>query len=254
MPARWRGAVLGAIALGAAVSCSRDEPSSPPPSGEALRVLFIGNSLTAANNLPRMVERLAAASGLDIATVTATESGFALEDHWTMGTALDRVREGGFDVVVLQQGPSSLASSRANLREWTQQWAGEVRAIGAIPALYSVWPEAARMHAFGDVSESYRLAAEDVGGLWLPVGDVWLETWERLPSAPLYGPDQFHPSASGTYAAAVVIVSVLAERRATTLSSSTGVVESHLGSLNASVAGTIRSAAQAVLLRAGIVP
>jgi hypothetical protein len=35
-----------------------------------------------------------------------------------------------------------------------------------------VWPESYRPQAFPDVSDSYRLAAEDVGGILLPAGDA----------------------------------------------------------------------------------
>ena len=49
--------------------------------------------------------------------------GFALEDHWAEGSALEALRAGGWDAVVLQQGPSSLPESGANLTEWAARWA-----------------------------------------------------------------------------------------------------------------------------------
>src|SRR5580765_6945801 len=65
-------------------------PSPGPSNGDAsVRVLFIGNSLTDANNLPAMVESL---SNHESATRTSTASvvfgGFSLEDHWNEGSAL----------------------------------------------------------------------------------------------------------------------------------------------------------------------
>ena len=117
----------------------------------------------------------------------------ALIDHWDFGTARSEVRDGHYDVVILQQGSSSLPENRDSLRLWTRMWAPEIRKAGGRPALYAVWPEKARMYAFPDVSESYRLAAEDVDGLFMPVGDTWLETWNIHPDAQLYGGDEFHP-------------------------------------------------------------
>src|SRR5690349_6806213 len=81
-----------------------------------LRVLFVGNSLTAANDLPALVHALAAVSaGPAIETGTVTLGGYALEDHWTNGEARHALDSGDWDVVVLQQGPSSLPESRTNL-------------------------------------------------------------------------------------------------------------------------------------------
>ena len=70
-----------------------------------------------------------------------------------------------------------------------------------MPGLYAVWPDKSRIFAFPDVAESYRLAAEAVDGLFFPVGDAWFETWKAIPTAPLYGTDDFHPAVAGTYAA-----------------------------------------------------
>jgi hypothetical protein len=72
-------------------------------------------------------------------------------------------------------------------------------------ALYMVWPESYRREAFPDVSASYRLAAQDVGGILLPAGDAWNAAWRRRPSLSLYGGDGFHPSMAGSYLAALTI-------------------------------------------------
>jgi hypothetical protein len=84
-----------------------------------------------------------------------------------------------------------------------------IRAAGGVPALYAPWPSEQRAFDFPRVSESYRLAAEDVNGVFLPAGDAWLRTWEQDQSVPLYDDDRFHPSVQGTYAAAVVIAARL---------------------------------------------
>jgi len=106
---------------------------------------------------------------------------------------------------MLQQGPSSLPESRVNLRDWTRRFAERIRAVGAEPALFTVWPPGDRRAFFGDVIESYRLATQDVRGVLLPVGQAWLDAWARDAGLPLYGPDDFHPSVEGTYLAALVI-------------------------------------------------
>ena len=173
------------------------------------RLLFIGNSLTEANNLPSIVCRLAAAGGHQATCDAVLGGGYALEDHFAEGVAQQKLARERWTIVVLQQGPSSLDASRVNLRLWTARFAPLIAAAGARPALYAVWPEKARTFAFPQVSDSYRLAASDVGGLFFPAGDAWLAAWRRDPSLPLYSSDDFHPSLAGSYLAALVIYRVI---------------------------------------------
>ncbi len=173
------------------------------PSG--LRVLFIGNSLTATNDLPGMVKALidSAAAG-PVSVTTVAYPNFGLEDHWQSGQARQAIREGRWDVVVLQQGPSA-TEGRPSLLEYSDRFASDIRAQGAEPALYMVWPAKARSFDFDGVRESYRMAAERVGGLLLPVGDAWSIAWATDSALPLYGPDEFHPSPMGSYLGALVM-------------------------------------------------
>ena len=192
-----------------------DEPGPverPPALDDGDRVLMIGNSLTSANDLRGMVEALADSAGLNWQVEAITAGGGSLEDHWVRVTTRDRIRTGDWDIVVLQQGPSSLPESRANLRLWAANFDEEIRAAGARTALYEVWPESNRFEVFDRVRDSYALAAADVGGRFLAAGETWRAAWARDPSAALYGPDGFHPSVAGSYAAALAIVAGLSDR------------------------------------------
>ena len=172
----------------------------------ALRVLFIGNSLTAANDLPAMVESLARATGeRTLEWKAVLQPGASLEDQWQAGDAVRAIRSQPWDFVVLQQGPSSLPESRVLLRRDTARFAKVIREAGARPALYMVWPARNRSGDFDGVSISYRTAAKDVDGLIIPAGDAWREVWKRDKNAELYGGDGFHPSAEGSYVAALVM-------------------------------------------------
>lgn len=174
----------------------------PPPADR--RVLFVGNSLTAGNQLPLLVEALSVAGGRPLRVEWVTYGGVNLEDHWSRKTQ-DRITGSTWKYVVLQQGPSSLAEGRADLRKWTARFDPVIRQAGGTTALLMVWPESARRVAFPQVGESYRLAARDVGGVLLPAGDAWLAAWRRKPSLALYGPDAFHPTLAGSYVAALTI-------------------------------------------------
>jgi hypothetical protein len=170
-----------------------------------LRVLFVGNSLTTSNDLPAEVARLASASGRRLDHFTVAYPGFSLEDHWSYGASRTVLENGRWDVVVMQQGPSSLPESREHLRVWTARFAEAAREAGARPALLTVWPELARRSAITDVAASYRLAAEAAGAELFPAGEAWLAAWRCGLRPSLYGPDGFHPGRLGTYEAALVV-------------------------------------------------
>jgi len=186
------------------LACGGSDPVWPGDG--TLHVLFIGNSLTFYNDLPGMLHDLAQAdSGRVLEVRDLSQGGYALEDHWNDGWPRDVLAEGGWDVVILQQGPSSLPENRDNLVTWSKRWADAIRAQDGVPALYMVWPERARMSYFDDVSLSYRTAAEAAEALLFPAGDAWIAAWDEDPTLPLYGPDEFHPSAMGSYLAALTI-------------------------------------------------
>jgi hypothetical protein len=170
-----------------------------------LRILFIGNSLTATNDLPAVLEAFARAQGVTIETRTVAFPDHSLEDHWNRREARRAIADGGWDYVVLQQGPSAQRESQRLLREYTTRFAEEITRAGARPALFMVWPASGRINDLPGVIESYRTAAEDVDAVLLPAGDAWRRMWERDRTARLYGADGFHPSGLGTYLSALVM-------------------------------------------------
>lgn len=175
----------------------------PPEDGAAIRVLFIGNSLTYANDLPGLVAAVArAVGGPPISTRTVGFPNYSLEDHWNRGNALAAIDEGGWDYVVLQQGPSSLPESRAHLVHWSERFGERIRAAGATPVLYMVWPSSDRIAFFDAVRESYRAGAEAAAGEFVPAGEAWRAAWEEDPGLALYSGDGFHPSLTGSVLAA----------------------------------------------------
>jgi hypothetical protein len=173
-----------------------------------VRVLFIGNSLTYTNDLPAMVQTIAEAAGRTMAFGMAAAPNVSLEDHWRAGVERT-ILSAEADVVVMQQGPSSLPQNQEYLRVWTETLAPTIRTAGGVPALYMVWPEVTRTEAFGAVYQSYLGAATAVDGLFMPAGLAWVHAWNQVPDLQLYGSDGFHPSLLGSAVAALTIYRVL---------------------------------------------
>ena len=183
------------------------------PAPGALRVLFIGNSLTYHNNLPRTIAGLSASAGFTPCyCIAVAYPDFALLDHWLQGDAADVLEEQEFDFVVMQQGSSALPLSRDILVQYATLFAGLIRQNGATPVMYSVWPSDSRMFDFLAVGDSYRAAAEAINGIMAPAGGAWLAAWEQDATLPLYDQDGLHPSRMGTYLAALVLFERLYER------------------------------------------
>ena len=183
--------------------------TEPQLIGEGRRVLFIGNSYTYFADIPGLVQAMADSAGGDkIAIETVAGPDMALVDHWNEGTAKREIAEGGWEWVVLQQGPSSVQVNRDSLRTLTQMFGAEIAKVNAKPALFSAWPSATRLQDFDRAIESYSLAAADVSGILLPVAGSWKKAWETEPSLQMYA-DGLHPSAIGAYLAAATIYSKL---------------------------------------------
>ena len=211
-----RAPFVAAVAMALAFLSCRASPAGLPATG-GLRVLFVGNSLTYENDLPRTIADLAKSVGeTPLVYRTVANGGYSLEDHWNSGIAA-AIAKDDWELVVMQQGPSSLPENQEYLRVWTIRLDTATRAAGARSALYQVWPAYQYAASFTAVRDSYRNAALAVSGMFIPAGEAWVAAWARDPTLNLYGPDLFHPSPLGTYLTALVHFEMLYDRPATDL-------------------------------------
>jgi len=204
---RWSLAFALALPPFGCLSVSTGPSDDPVPDPAATtRILFVGNSLTYVNDLPGMVKALADSAGITgVQTAQIAKPDYALEDHWNDGQAGNVIGRGGWHLVVMQQGPSAVLANRANLRQWAATFADLIKSKAGAPAMYQVWPAQVNFSDFDASAESYRLAAQDINGLFLAAGNAWRAAWANDAGLPLYGPDGLHPSVTGTYLAALTI-------------------------------------------------
>lgn len=185
-------------------------PPPPPVVGTATRLLFVGNSLTYTYDVPRLVAQLAVAAGKQAPVIIARTAGnYGLEDHWADGVVQRDLRDGDFDVMILQQGPSTLASSGENLMQWVQTFATAASAVGTRVGVYAISAPVGADYGAGVAH--YRQAADAVSAAFYPASQAWLEAWNLDEAMPLYGGDSFHPSRHGAALNAMVIAALVFE-------------------------------------------
>lgn len=195
-----------ALFLALVLAVAAEGKPKPP-----LRVLFVGNSLTYSNDLPAMIVRIGALDDRRITTKMIAFPDYSLEDHLREGRVQRALLDSQWDVVVLQQGPSSLAESR-------RQLVRDVKALHALPgvrtgvaiAVLMVWPPRQRQHVWRDVAEAHRLAAEAVDGTLIAAGAAIHSAVTRDASLQLLSADGFHPTVTGTYLVALTAYRTLA--------------------------------------------
>jgi hypothetical protein len=190
------------------------------PPGAPRAILFIGNSLTYANDLPAMVRRVGEAAGNDLRVDLAAGPDMAVIDHTLEGSdALRKIAGGRWDVVVLQQGPTPAGICRDTLIIAAMRLAPAIRRAGGRPALFLPWTRASYAGPIDEVAESATLAARAVGGEVIPIGIAWRQALAADPTLPLYAGDGYHPAPAGTLLSALTAYERLAGADATTIPS-----------------------------------
>lgn len=208
---------LAAFACIASGACFAAKTYEPLPAG-GHHVLFVGNSLTYVNDLPKTLAALAEAAGDTIRVASAAGANLALIDHLTGSTNAPQLIAGDrWEFVILQQGPTPAGICRDSLVLWTRLFEPRIRAVGAQPALLMTWPGASFQYLWDDVRLSFQNAATAVNGTFMPAGEAWRAAWAADPSLQLYGSDGFHPSLIGTYLTALEIYERVTGRDARSL-------------------------------------
>jgi hypothetical protein len=201
-----------------ATACSSARGGVSPLASGGIHVLFVGNSLTYVNDLPATVTAIAQAAGDTIRAASAVGADLALIDHLNGGSnAVAQLKLGGWDYVVLQQGPTPAGVCRDSLVLWTKAFAPFIKNARAKTTLLEPWPGSAYKNLFDEVRVSFQAAAVSVAGVFIPAGEAWRSAINANPSVALYGPDGYHPAPAGTFLTALTIYERLTGRDARTL-------------------------------------
>ena len=206
-------------------------PALTDPNASTLRVLFIGNSLTYAGNLPAMIQGLARTAGVDLVYEQHTPGGARLLNHAADPQVRALLARGGWDAVVLQEQSEWPAFSdeqvRSGIEPYATALATEARAAspsvrlllydtparqGGDPQNASAYPELATYEGMQlRIDRTYERLAALLRGTVVPAGVAWRLARREHPEINLYA-DPVHPGPVGAYLIACVFHATLLER------------------------------------------
>lgn len=174
-----------------------------------VKVLFIGNSFTARNNLPALISQLAAARGKSVEHHLISAGGASLRNHWNAGEALKAINEGHYDCVVLQEQSTLPIKNARRMHENVRLFDEAIKAAGAKTVLYMTW---ARRHAPESqhaITDAYTSIGRELGATVAPVGVAWEGFLRNHDQPVLHEQDESHPTLAGSYLAACVFLAAL---------------------------------------------
>ncbi len=179
-----------------------------------LRVLFIGNSFTYANDLPAIFEGIAKdrQPGKKLHVLTAAQGGYALWQHAADNTTKNALMRGGpWDLVVLQdQSNMPLQESSSQVMDewcvWFDKW---IRSNHARTVLLMTWCDLNRPEDQVAISRVYRDIGLKLNALVIPAGELMLEVTQKEPEIALYDADGHHPGPNGSYLVACLLCNML---------------------------------------------
>ena len=202
---------------------------SPNSRPQTLRVLFIGNSYTYSNDMPVIIQGLAASGGDSLDFEMEVPDGASLEEHYKRGSVAIALKEGDWDYIVLQEQSLRPAMPLKQVeKEFFRygtllgQQIGQLHP-GAKIALFVTWGRWRHTGSLCQLMPSacgywgsdslitlrYRMLAERIGARLAPVGPAWRYVQQNHPEIELFNPDAIHPNLEGSYLAACCFYAIL---------------------------------------------
>lgn len=193
------------------------------------RILFLGNSYTAVNNLPNIVKDFAADAGINVTVSSNTPGGYTLQQHCYDATSLNLIAQGNWDYVVLQEQSQKPSWPMSQVSTEVLPYAKRLDSLIKVanPCTKTVfymtwgrkngdsyncanWPPVCTYEGMDSLLRlRYQMMADNNKALVSPVGPTWRYIRQNNPNLELYASDESHPSAAGSFAAAASFFTVI---------------------------------------------
>ncbi len=214
---------------------------------ETTRVLFLGNSYTATNNLPNLFKQLATDQNKSVYCEAVAPGGHGFYSHAHEPAQVSKIEQGDWDVIVIQ-GQSQEAAFPDDQFYWSIY--PSARAADSVAKLHN--PNARVIffmtwgYRYGDafncpfyeefctftsmthrLKHNYLVMASDFQSEVCPVGAAWYNSWERDSTVVLHSGDNSHPAMRGSYLAACCFYESIFRERLENAWYPSGVSSSH---------------------------
>ncbi len=192
-----------------------------PANAEPINILFIGNSFTYVNTMPEEIfAPLAKAAGYNVNVTSITQGGYYLYQHSNINNPYGAqvhaaIKSGDYDIVVIQDQSSNPGANRPSFYTAARRLITMIRESGATPYLYCTWGHRAGSSALTnnnwttetmtyDLAAAYTALGEELGVTVSYAGWAYYDVFtNHADKIDLYSKDNYHPSKSGSYLAAL---------------------------------------------------
>ncbi|HYV53503.1 MAG TPA: T9SS type A sorting domain-containing protein [Chitinophagaceae bacterium] len=189
------------------------------------RVLFLGNSYTAVNNLPQLIHDVALSAGDTLIFDSYTPGGYRLIDHSLDTISQHKIMTGGWDYVIIQGQSQEPITQNSDFTNGGFALYNLIKQYNpcAVTMTYMTWGrkngDASNCADFPEMCSyagmdttlrnCYLELTTGLNGETSPVSVVWNYLRQNHPAIELYQPDESHPSVAGSYAAACCFYTAL---------------------------------------------
>lgn len=223
------------------------------------KTLFIGNSYTYVNDLPSITSSVASSMGDTLLYETSAQGGYTLQQHSTDPTSLNKIAQGDWDFVVLQEQSQLPAFPDNQVVTDVYPYAKELDSLihaadtCTNTIFYMTWGrqngDASNCASFPPICTyngmdsmlrlRYINMADSNHALLSPVGAVWHYIRNNFPAINLYQSDESHPTPEGSYAGACTFYTMMFRKNPTLIN--------YNYSISAATAANIRTAVKTVV-------
>jgi hypothetical protein len=222
------------------------------------KVLFIGNSYTYVNDLPALLSNAAQSTGDSVIYDSNCIGGYTFQLHSTNATTLQKIAQGNFDFVVLQEQSQLPSFPISQVQSSVYPYAKTLDSLINVAnpctetVFYMTWgrkngdasncPNWPPICTYSGMDSLLRMRYENMANtnsaIVSPVGAVWRYIRNNFSAIELYSADESHPSLAGSYAAACTFYSIVFRKDPTAIT--------FASTLDSTDAANIRNAAKLV--------
>lgn len=204
------------------------EVSDPSSGQKNVRVLFIGNSLVACNDLPQIFKTIVEQSDRKILVDKALLGNATFKNHWDAGSTATKLRKEAYDVVILQNQSMDVVNNLEQMTFYARKLGGVIDQKKSRKFLFLTMPysgqKAAENRHNGEALTSdgmYRLlekgyvqTAKAMTAEVIPAGLACQMALQEDPSLKLLSADGVHTSKLGSTLIALVMYQTIFEEAA----------------------------------------